>query len=581
MVVECNKCSTRFQLDSSKIPDSGIRVRCSRCKHAFFLQHPSQSQASAVESVVEQAIEREGSVTPNSSEDLAAAAGSDSPGMGADQDASNDPGFSEDEDDWEFNEDLPSFEEADEGDDQDEEVEEVDQVENIEVEGFDDDDESEDDEADDFDLDGGDEAEESDETDDRGDFGASYDQSDSGAPEFGVGLDDYSSAAGGQDPEESGSIDLAHNEPIGSSEEIGSVGLDSGVMSADDLTSSSMSIDSAPPAAVADEAASVGQGLSDAREDAFGSVEDFSAPTQEELPGQGVPLVGADDATSEDPENWDFLGDQATPSPQPLQAAASRAVDPARAHARPEHDELASGSLDFEGDRQLGAVTRIGSALAWVAFFGLLSSGVYLGVMGSIASSVSTPAFVSIGEMRAANIRGRWLDTTRAGTLYVVTGDLVNPGTEAMAPSHAVQVSLLGEGGRELGVMPAFAGRDVQLDSLREMSVDELWSSQRLTALALAGGQIGPGQSASFAATFIALPREASHFILSGVAPERINQAAVALGVPIPVAPVVSPVVSPADVATNPDGLDLVGDAPGGEVAEPEIAADPQTELDE
>lgn len=531
--------------------------------------------------MVEQAIEREGRVTLGSSEDLTAAAGSDSPGMGAAQDASNDPGFSEDDDDWEFNEDLPPFEEADEGDDRNEEV---DQVESIEVEGFDDDDENEDDEADDFDLDGGDEAEDSDETDDRGDFGASYDESDSGAPEFGVGLDDFSSGAGGQDPEESGSIDLTHNEPIGSSEEIGGVGLDPEVMSADDLTSSSMSIDTAPPAAVADEAASVGQGLSDAREDAFGSVEDFSAPTQQELPGQAVPLVGADDATSEDPENWDLLGNQATPSPgqsspapQPLQAAASHAVDPARAHARPEHDDLASGSLDFEGDRQLGAVARIGSALAWVVFFGLLSSGVYLGVMGSIASSVSTPAFVSIGEMRAANIRGRWLDTTRAGTLYVVTGDLVNPGTEAMAPSHAVQVSLLGEGGRELDVLPAFAGRDVQLDALREMSVDELWSSQRLTALALAGDQIGPGQSASFAATFIALPREASHFILSGVAPERINQAAVALGVPIPVVPV----VSPADVATNPDGLDLAGDAPGGEVAEPEIAADPQTELDE
>ncbi|MBW2294984.1 MAG: zinc-ribbon domain-containing protein, partial [Deltaproteobacteria bacterium] len=148
MVVECNKCSTRFQLDSSKIPDSGIRVRCSRCKHAFFLQHPSQSRASAVESVVEQAIEREGSVTPNSSEDLTAAAGSDSPGMGAAQDESNDPGFSEDEDDWEFNEDLPPFEEADEGEDEDEEVEEDDQVESSEVEAFDDDDENEDDEAD-------------------------------------------------------------------------------------------------------------------------------------------------------------------------------------------------------------------------------------------------------------------------------------------------------------------------------------------------------------------------------------------------------------------------------------------------
>ena len=57
LVVECGKCGTRFQLDSSRIPDSGIRVRCSRCKHAFHLQPPAQSQAAAVDAVVEEAIE--------------------------------------------------------------------------------------------------------------------------------------------------------------------------------------------------------------------------------------------------------------------------------------------------------------------------------------------------------------------------------------------------------------------------------------------------------------------------------------------------------------------------------------------
>jgi hypothetical protein len=208
-----------------------------------------------------------------------------------------------------------------------------------------------------------------------------------------------------------------------------------------------------------------------------------------------------------------------------------------------------------------------------VVVFGLLSTGVYLGVMASVDAGVRTPAFVSIGEMRAANVRGHWLDTTRAGTLYVVTGELLNPGTEAAAPSQAVQVKVLGEGGRELDVSPVFAGRDVEFDELREMSVDELWSSQRITALALASAPIGPGQSARFAATFVALPDEASHFQLGAVASERINQAAIELGVTIPV------VVE--ELAPNPDELEPDAAAPGEEGLEeeglePEVVAEPQ-----
>ncbi|MEE9607660.1 MAG: zinc-ribbon domain-containing protein, partial [Myxococcota bacterium] len=35
MIVTCEKCSTQFYLDDSKIPKRGVKARCSRCKHAF------------------------------------------------------------------------------------------------------------------------------------------------------------------------------------------------------------------------------------------------------------------------------------------------------------------------------------------------------------------------------------------------------------------------------------------------------------------------------------------------------------------------------------------------------------------
>jgi predicted Zn finger-like uncharacterized protein len=41
VVVSCQKCRTRFQLDEARIPAKGVRVRCSKCKHAFFVAPPA------------------------------------------------------------------------------------------------------------------------------------------------------------------------------------------------------------------------------------------------------------------------------------------------------------------------------------------------------------------------------------------------------------------------------------------------------------------------------------------------------------------------------------------------------------
>jgi hypothetical protein len=519
-------------------------------------------------SVVEQAIEREVPEVPGPANDP-------SLGMNDNQDVSNDSEFIEDEDDWEFNEEPPSHDDGqdaavglhDDSDDYHDELADQnesfggdeDDFESIEVEGFDDD-------ADDDSNDYNDNNNQNNNNQNNGEVdsdeyviqeaGGIGDQSeaageygeeaglDGGNPaEYGLESDDFSAGIGGQDPEDSGSIDLANDGLIGDSIGVGDPALDPVEMNADDLTPSSMRVDDGLPKAipVIDEAPSAEQSLSGAREDAFGASKDFSAPPQQESYEDSVPLVGADDQTSEDPENWDFLADQANSSSvglssksMPEQSAMGTSAPGSQARPRPVHDSLSGGPLAGSADRHVGALARIVSALAWVVFFGLMSSGVYLGVMSSVDSGVNTPAFVSIGEMRAANIRGQWLDTTRAGTLYVVTGDLLNPGTQAVALHQAVQVSLLGENGDELEASQAFAGRDVEFDSLREMSIDELWSSQRLTALALASDEIGPGQSASFVATFVSLPEAASHFQLDAVESERINEIAIARGVSIP-----------------------------------------------
>ncbi len=41
MVVECEECQAKFKVDDSKIPEKGIKARCSKCKHLFLVKRPA------------------------------------------------------------------------------------------------------------------------------------------------------------------------------------------------------------------------------------------------------------------------------------------------------------------------------------------------------------------------------------------------------------------------------------------------------------------------------------------------------------------------------------------------------------
>lgn len=51
MIVGCERCETRFKLDESRLPARGARVRCSRCKHAFFVTPPGSPPEALVHEV--------------------------------------------------------------------------------------------------------------------------------------------------------------------------------------------------------------------------------------------------------------------------------------------------------------------------------------------------------------------------------------------------------------------------------------------------------------------------------------------------------------------------------------------------
>lgn len=98
MIVVCERCSTRFQLDEARIPARGAQVRCSRCKHAFFVAAPGSTADGVVQEVVAEATGPGGTSAPTVTTDLDHSA-FDTGAAGA----------SEGEDDqWEFNEDPPA-----------------------------------------------------------------------------------------------------------------------------------------------------------------------------------------------------------------------------------------------------------------------------------------------------------------------------------------------------------------------------------------------------------------------------------------------------------------------------------------
>lgn len=41
MIVECEECQAKFNLDESKVPEQGRKVRCSKCKHVFVVKRPA------------------------------------------------------------------------------------------------------------------------------------------------------------------------------------------------------------------------------------------------------------------------------------------------------------------------------------------------------------------------------------------------------------------------------------------------------------------------------------------------------------------------------------------------------------
>lgn len=44
MIIKCDKCSTKFRLDDSRITGNGVKVRCTKCQHVFIVTPPPPAE---------------------------------------------------------------------------------------------------------------------------------------------------------------------------------------------------------------------------------------------------------------------------------------------------------------------------------------------------------------------------------------------------------------------------------------------------------------------------------------------------------------------------------------------------------
>ena len=92
MFVSCDNCHVEYELDESKIPAGGARLRCTKCDHYFVISPPEASDLQSADDLARDALAREG---PGEADP--------DPGREAAPEEEFDP---DGESDWEFNDEV-------------------------------------------------------------------------------------------------------------------------------------------------------------------------------------------------------------------------------------------------------------------------------------------------------------------------------------------------------------------------------------------------------------------------------------------------------------------------------------------
>jgi predicted Zn finger-like uncharacterized protein len=468
LIVTCEQCATQFQLDDAKVPVGGVRVRCSRCKHAFFIEPlGAELPQSPLDRAAQAALDAHAPPGPEASEDL----------VDADGDTDSDFGDGED---FSAGDDLAAGNDL----------------------------------ADDSDF--GDANDLSD--------GRSSDASATGERPSGRNI------ANPNDSDESISdeSDWEFNEDRFRGDHLGAEDPDEAHDAAreaiDDLLDPSRS--SRAPSARAGSASSREAAVLAADGDAL--EEDLGSPESWDLLAGDAPSSSVQGRAPQGSAAQ--ASGELAPESQPAAATAPRESQRSVGwiSARPEIEEWIEPS---EPSRVLAWIARSGHALGWgvtVTLFALVA----FATLGPGIGSDAQPGLGTqrLAQLEAQAIAGRWVENAAAGPLFVVSGRLVNPTAAARELGALAGVRLLDANGARMMGETAAIGPVLEPRELRESEPAALQARQLEAGRRLAATSLEPGQSLAFEAVLATVPAAAARFVLEPIPQGRGGQLAAANG---------------------------------------------------
>jgi predicted Zn finger-like uncharacterized protein len=512
VIVACEQCTTQFQLDDAKVPARGVRVRCSRCKHAFFVK-PHAEAGGAVERAVERALDDDTTSDSSALEDWVARGGGTLGDGVSPLDAAGE------ESDWEFNHDPEPAEDI--GDPL-----QLDLSEDIAGEAVDDlldvpDAEFDADGAGDLVGDIGDEL--------GLDLGNDVDLLLAGADDApGLALDSGLDL-GGEPP--TGNLDVLGEADEGH-DALGPVSLDGGSFPAEDaepesaaqaplefdlLESDSSDGDGLDSGQLAD--AEPGDRVQpDSDLDAL-----FASEASQPEP-EAVPLREPEQAAMEpglgSPESWEFFengGDDAADRVMTMRIPLGRMGSTGQ---RPPVE------VDKETSRVGVWLGRAINGVGWSAVAVLALIGFRAGIGASLAAPTgSTTGLHQVSEsVELADLTQAWVDNATAGTLYVLSGKLRGSGSSRVEPGSRFEVRLLDATGEPLGIEPAALGPPLTAAELRTQSPAELRARLARQANATAWVALAPGGSRRVQAVIASVPERAVRFDVLAVSAPALRR---------------------------------------------------------
>jgi len=543
VIVTCEQCTAQFHLDDAKVPEEGIRVRCSRCKHAFLVESPNRSDLDRAEDLARDALD-------SAPED-------------------------EIESDWQFNEEVPPEQAAATGRDGRDVAEAA--VDDLLGASF-----------------GRSLASPADREASLGDSPASLDgleagsgdslaspgglhasSGDSLASPGGLeansgdslaspgGLDsssgDLLAAAGA--PEASFSdtdtsldgLDAAVGEP---GDVVGDLELDFDFdeLTPDPALDPGSDFDSQPvePGKAELEMAraepTVDAGVFEDPADTHdlsGDASPAESGATDDLHTAAAPGPAAEDASLERASDVIVVAEPAASSPNaspdlrdpeerdeepvldgaPSLRTEESAIDHAPSSTAPESArsslsrspakqaiDASALEADLEGSPGNARISRAGTGLGWSVVCALCAYAAFAGLAPRAPALPTGGISWSIAGLDGHEIRGRWIENAAAGPIYVVSGNLRVGASGSSEPGALLRLRLVDHVGRPIAAQSAALGAPVHSARLREWNLRDLRSEQEKSARRLARTPVQPGELRPFLAILGGVPPTAKGY---------------------------------------------------------------------